>query len=223
MSPEEIIDAWERGDPALQSVEKETTIRWAKPDDEAVIHTDEAGIGRRLLAHDHATVEEVTVLDADDTRQRKSPEEVDDEDEPVAIRCRLPVGAVTVGSSPRKTSQHADVVTKRVLADGGRYVLPGPDTVVEDRDKGDRLVVLNTHPTTTAAARTLDNDRTVAELNPEYDPDAPVVECCYVDEIVDRVDEWRDVSDLRAAVDSGELSKYDFPVDRLTVAEEVAQ
>lgn len=119
MSPEEIIDAWERGDPALQSAEKETTIRWAKPDDEAVIHTDEAGIGRRLVAHDHATVEEVTVLDADDTRQRKSPEEVDDEDEPVAIRCRLPVGGVTIGSSPRKTSQHAAVVSARVLADGG--------------------------------------------------------------------------------------------------------
>ena len=215
MNPEEIIDAWERGDPALQSVEKETTIRWAKPDDEAVIHTDEAGIGRRLLAHDHATVEEVTVLDADDTRQRKSPEEVDDEDEPVAIRCRLPVGAVTVGSSPRKTSQHADVVTKRVLADGGQYRLPGVGDPVLDREGGDRLVVIDVHPGTTASEYAITDGATVADHNEEYDPTAPVVDAVYTDEVGVALVEWRSVADLRRAADDGKLTVYSFPAPRL--------
>lgn len=221
MSPEEIIDAWERGDPALQSAEKETTIRWAKPDDEAVIHTDEAGIGRRLVAHDHATVEEVTVLDADDTRQRKSPVEVDDEDEPVAIRCRLPIGGVTIGSSPRKTSQHADVVSDRVLADGGQYRLPGVGDRVVDREGGHDLVVIDVHPDRGASDFHVDGGDTVADHNEAYDPAAPVVECVYVKEAV--LAEWRDTEGLRRSVDVGDLSKYSFPADRLAHAEEGGQ
>jgi hypothetical protein len=126
MRPEGIVEAWDRADPALEPEEKETTIRWAKPDNEAVIHTDEAAVGRRLVAHEHSTVEEVTVL-ADGTRQRKEAEDVYDGDEPVSVRCRLPVAALSVSSSPRSSPHHANVVSQRVLADGGRVLTDGGD------------------------------------------------------------------------------------------------
>ena len=52
-----------REDPELTPQEKETTLRFAKDEDRVAIYTDEAGIGRRLLAHPSARIEGVTVVD----------------------------------------------------------------------------------------------------------------------------------------------------------------
>ena len=40
-----------REDPHLTPEEKETTITFAKPNDRALVHTEEAGLIRRLLQH----------------------------------------------------------------------------------------------------------------------------------------------------------------------------
>lgn len=125
----QIADLWVRGDPDLESAEKETLIRWAKPDDEAKIHTDERGVGRRLIRHPHSTVEEVSVLRDDGDRYAAlEPDEVDSADEVVGVRVRLPIGAVSIPRDPRKDDQHSPVVSERVLADGGeRTVEACPD------------------------------------------------------------------------------------------------
>ena len=119
----QLVDAWDRADPALESEEKETTIRWAKPDEEAIIYTDEAGVGRRLIAHPESTVSAVNVLRGpDNSHHRVAPEEVTDDDEVVGVKARLPVGALSIRSESRKSPQHAEVVSNRVLdmvADGG--------------------------------------------------------------------------------------------------------
>jgi hypothetical protein len=102
-----------REDPRLTPQEKETTFRFAKDEDRVAIYTDEAGIGRRLLAHPSARIEGVTVVD-EDVRPTVSVGEVNGRDI-VAVRGRLPVGALKVGLTPRETSEHAPVVSDRVL------------------------------------------------------------------------------------------------------------
>ena len=129
----QLVENWERDDPRLAPSEKETTIRFARDEDRAVIHTDEAGLGRRLLAHDDSDVVEVAVLD-DGRVRRVTLDEVERGDEPVGVRATLPIGALSIRSSSRKSDRHAQVVSDRVLddvgkpepvTDGGRYVLPG--------------------------------------------------------------------------------------------------
>jgi len=114
MTPEDLVEAWDRGDPALESGEKETTIRWAKPDAEAVVHTDEAGVGRRVIVHPESTVEAVNVLRGE-TYERLAPEDVGEDDEVVGVTCRLPVAAVLIKSRARTNAQHAAAVSDAVL------------------------------------------------------------------------------------------------------------
>jgi len=224
----QLVENWEREDPRLAPEEKETTIRFAKDEDRAVVHTDEAAIGRRILAHPESRVEEVAVLDGGSERVRRlSVEELPDDPEPVGLRASLPVGALSVRSSARKSRQHSLVVSKRVLdelpepepvTDGGRYLIPNVGSRVVDRDSDgrDELVVTDTHPDTGADRYEIDAiDATVADVNPEYDPAAPVVEAVYAEEVAERLDGWRSVEDLRDAAAFDAINSYSFPVDRL--------
>jgi len=224
MSPEEIADLWRRGDPGLQSVEKETVIRWAKPDEEAVVHTDERGPGRRLIKHPHSTVEELNVLRGEEYTTL-GPEEVDEDDEVVGARLRLPIGALKVRRTPRDHAQHAVVVSDRIETDGGQCRLPAVGDRVVDREDGDRLVVINVDAHTTADEEVLPEcgGLTVAELNPEYDATAPLVEAVYVETVDNTLQGWRSVEDLIDAVEFGALEDYTFPADRLGTVEEDGQ
>ena len=122
-----LVGNWEREDPRLASGEKETTIRFAKDEDRATVHTDEAAIGRRLLAHPDSTVESVAVLDGGSERVRRvSVEDLPDDPEPVGLRVSLPVGALSVRSSSRKSRQHSQIVSKRVLDE-----LPDPEAATD--------------------------------------------------------------------------------------------
>jgi len=232
----QLVENWERDDPRLAPEEKETTIRFAKDEDRATVHTDEAGIGRRLLAHPDAEVEELTVLD-DDSVRRLTPDEVNDDHAPVGIRASIPIGTLSVRSSPRKSAQHSAVISNRVLdelpdpepeaaTDGGQYFLPDTGSRVLDRntDERDELLVVEVHPEVRAADHVIDAiDATVADMNPEYDADAPVVEAVYTVEVDERLDGWRSVEDLRDAVEFGAINSYSFPADRLASTGEVEQ
>lgn len=103
-------------------------------------------------------------------------------------------------------------------ADGGRYVLPTVGSRVRDRDgdDGDELLVVNVDGTTTAADHTIEAlDATVADVNPAYDPAAPVVEAVYVEELEAALDGWRGVEDVKDAISFDAIASYTFPVDRL--------
>jgi hypothetical protein len=102
-----------REDPDLAPEEKETTLRLGKRDDLAAVYTAEAGLARRLLAHPHVRVEGVTVADGA-ARRDVAPEETQ-RGRIVGVRARVPVGVVSVRSSPRATSQHAEIVSDRVF------------------------------------------------------------------------------------------------------------
>lgn len=105
------------------------------------------------------------------------------------------------------------------IPDGGRYLLPERGARVGDREAEDNaeLVVLEVYPDTTAAGYPIGalDGTTVAEVNPEYDPSAPVIEAVYLDEVTLEDDE-NALADLRKAVDAGSVTAYSFPVDRLT-------
>ena len=103
-----------REHPDLTPAEKETTIRFAKDQDRATIYTAEAGVGRRLLAHPHADVKDVNVLEDGGTRP-VAPSEVSGRDI-VGVRVSVPVGALKVALSPRSAGGHAEVVTDRVYS-----------------------------------------------------------------------------------------------------------
>lgn len=104
-----------------------------------------------------------------------------------------------------------------VLADGGAAV-PDAGEHVRDRegDPDDVLVVLEALPDTRADFYQIPaTGNTVAQHNPDYPPWAPVVRAVYSDDL-DAVTGWRDLDDLRDAVDDGALRAYAFPAPRLT-------
>lgn len=105
-------------DPALSPAEKETTIRFAKDRDVAQLFTAENGLMRRTISHPHADVQHVIVLDADDSREKLSPEDYAG-GTVVGVTAGIPVGVLQVKSGPRSTTHHAEVVSDRVLAEGG--------------------------------------------------------------------------------------------------------
>jgi len=103
-----------REDPDLAPQEKETTLRFTKDEDTVHVYTEEAGIGRRLLAHPSARIDAVTVVD-NDVRPTVSVDEVNGRDI-VAVRGSLPVGALKVRRTSRETDEHAPVVSEHVLS-----------------------------------------------------------------------------------------------------------
>ncbi|MBB6647976.1 hypothetical protein [Halobellus ruber] len=105
-----------REHPDLTPAEKETTVRFAKDQDRATVFTAEAGVGRRLLAHPRADVQDVNVLEDGGTRP-VAPSEVSGRDI-VGVRVSIPVGALKVALSARSASGHAEVVSERVYSDG---------------------------------------------------------------------------------------------------------
>lgn len=92
--PERVVE-----NDGLKPAEKETTLRFGKDEDRATVHTDEAGIMRRLLQHDHT--DDLETVERDGCI--------------VAVRASIPVGAVTIKAEPRSSGTHADVVTASVL------------------------------------------------------------------------------------------------------------
>jgi hypothetical protein len=99
--------------------------------------------------------------------------------------------------------------------------LPDSGTRVRDRDdESVELLVVDTHPETTAADHVVEEiGATVADVNPEYDPGAAVVDAVYLDELDETLDTWRGVEDVRDAVAFGAVSAYSFPADRLAGGE----
>lgn len=109
------VAAFEREDPKLTPPEKETALRFARDEERVTIYTAERGIGRRVLAHPAAAIDEVTIAEGRRKRPAVPLEELEEGDQVVAVRGTLPLGTVKVRERPRTSGGHADVVTKDVL------------------------------------------------------------------------------------------------------------
>lgn len=86
-------------DAGLSSMEKETSFTWAKDQNVVHVHTDMAGVARRLIQHPEFELEDYREVEGD----------------VVDIRGTIPVGCLSVGMSPRKSGSNADVITSSVL------------------------------------------------------------------------------------------------------------
>jgi len=113
---EDLLDRT-RADPGLTPAERETTIAFAVDEGEARIHTEEAAVIRRLLAHEGVEVDRLGVFDGERRRTLSLEEavETDPDDLVVRLKGRLPLRYVTIGSVGRNNDEHAHVVSKEVF------------------------------------------------------------------------------------------------------------
>lgn len=112
---EALLDAFDTDDPKLRPEEKETTLAFARDEDRIRFFTAEAGVGRRLLAHPAAVLDEVVVEGEWDKRPARDPAEISEGEHVVGVRGTLPVGALLIKSRLRQSEQHAAIVSDRVL------------------------------------------------------------------------------------------------------------
>ena len=84
-------------DPNLYPEEKETSIWFSRSDDRATVHTDEASLTRRLLAHPEAEPipTNMTIRDGN----------------VMSFYGTVPVGCLKVLSNPRESGGHYSVVS----------------------------------------------------------------------------------------------------------------
>ena len=126
----------------------------------------------------------------------------------------------TIGGEADSSENDPD----QAVADGGTttFTVPEPGDVVHDRESthgDDRLLVLGVREETDAGSENIEQiGATVADVNPEYSPHAPVARCAYYEEIED-VDPEASIDDVRSAVELDIFNSYTFPVDRLALGD----
>jgi len=126
----------------------------------------------------------------------------------------------TIGGEADSSENEPD----QAVADGGTttFTVPEPGDVVHDRESthgDDRLLVLGVREETDAGSENIEQiGATVADVNPEYSPHAPVARCAYYEEIED-VDPEASIDDVRSAVELDIFNSYTFPVDRLSAGD----
>jgi len=217
----------ERVDTDLKRGERETGLDFFDSDDRFTITSYSPAIVRSLLRHNEARINWIYASgSAEPTGRVTNPSLLLDTDAAVeGVQATLPKGTLKVKGTVRRRNADGGIVStpedaqdaREAFTDGGRYILPGVGDRVVDREEGDELLVVELHEQTGADRYEIDaNGKTVAELNPEYDPAAPVVEAVYADDIARKLDEWESVDDLKAAVSFGVVSSYSFPADRLS-------
>ena len=104
-------------DTSLTSFEKETTIRFSKSDDYASVYTEEAGLMRRLLRHPHFEIDSLRVNTDDAVGKQVAPNDFE-QGSITGVDGSIPIEALVLQTSLRKTSQHSALVPEGVLRPG---------------------------------------------------------------------------------------------------------
>ena len=107
-----------RADPGLTPAERETTLTFAVDEASAHVHTEEAAIIRRLLAHGAVEVDALGVFDGDRRRTlslESALAETDPNDRVVRLKGRVPLRYLSIGSVGRNHDEHAAVVSEGVF------------------------------------------------------------------------------------------------------------
>lgn len=216
----------------LKRSEQETGIDWFNRNERITLTTYSVTVVRSVLKHAEARINWVYVADSTELsgRVKNLDAVVDSEATVEGVQATLPVGCLSIKGVARENNRDSQVVStpeeaREAFTDGG-YQLPAVGSRVRDRgtEDGDELVTIATHPDTRAADYMIDAiGATVAEVNREYDRDAPVVKAVYTDEANEQLPWWQSVDELGEAVDAGAINSYSFPADRLASVAEVEQ
>ncbi|WP_254530066.1 hypothetical protein [Natrinema gelatinilyticum] len=97
-------------DPDLQPIEKETIIRWGKPDEHVRIFSEEGSIIRRLLRHPLFEEESIRTYTDSSTGWMDATDY--STDRICGVRGSIPIGAIKIQSNSRSNSSHCSVVSK---------------------------------------------------------------------------------------------------------------
>jgi len=134
----------------------------------------------------------------------------------------------TIGEADSTDSDTDTESDHAVATDGGAntstttFDVPEPGDIVHDRESthgDDRLLVLSVREKTDAGSEYIEQiDASVADVNPEYSPRAPVARCVYYEEVED-VDPEASMDDVRSAAELDVFNSYSFPVDRLSAGD----
>jgi hypothetical protein len=91
---------------------REVSLNAFKQDDMASVYCRHPGLTRRLLRHELAEIENVSVLD-DHTYESLTLEEAVERDDPqvVGINAEVPVGALKIGSTARNNDRLTNLVS----------------------------------------------------------------------------------------------------------------
>jgi len=103
-------------DRRLTPDKKETVLRFTKPEERVCIYTEEGGLMRRLLQHPEFQVERLRVVTEESWGDRIDPDDFNG-GSITGIDGWGPIGLLSLKTSPRTTSQHAAIVSERVLRD----------------------------------------------------------------------------------------------------------
>ena len=90
-----------RENPDLSKMEKETTIRFPKDRDQAVLSSAEGPIMRNSIRHPHVQIEDHNVREGSIT----------------SVRATLPIGLLLVKAEPRNDTGHSRVFAQSTLKD----------------------------------------------------------------------------------------------------------
>jgi len=87
----------------------------------------------------------------------------------------------------------------------------------EADEKFTRMIVVNHAEVPSGEFEIPETGKTIAEYNPEYDSDAPVVETVYREELNEDVDGWKwmPVEKLAEKAESAGIASYSYPATRL--------
>lgn len=110
------LSEYVRTDPELSPSERETSFQMVDADDRLSVYTENAGLMNRLLHHPAFDLKSIRVWDEDKHRfgARVNPEDHSGEGI-TGIDGYLPIGALSVSSSPRSTDKKSRIVSGRVL------------------------------------------------------------------------------------------------------------
>jgi len=101
-------------DRTLVPEEKQTTFQFTKSEDSISIYTEERGLMRRLLQHPEFELESLRVVTEDSWGNYIDPDDFEG-GSVTGVEGSVPIGALSLKTSSRKTSQHSAIVSARVL------------------------------------------------------------------------------------------------------------
>ncbi len=101
-------------DEKLGAIEKETRLLFSKSDDHVELYTEEGGLMRQLLQHPEFRLEKLRVVTEDSWGQYVDPDDFDG-GTITGVDGWVPIGVLSLKTSSRSTSQHAAIVSERVL------------------------------------------------------------------------------------------------------------
>jgi hypothetical protein len=101
-------------DRTLSPEEKQTTFQLTKSEDSVSVYTEERGLMRRLLQHPEFELESLRVVTEGSWGNYIDPDDFEG-GSITGVKGSVPVGALSLKTSSRKTSQHSAIVSARVL------------------------------------------------------------------------------------------------------------